>query len=149
MKSGRMEKAPMDYNAKHQSINFVSAGQYYTLIGLEDIDTIYISPKRFVPVKNDIYEFVNVFDKSAALLVLYTTHTRPLIATTDHNGTNKQVNNQVSNAVSDVYVSRNYKGNSAIEIQRHFWIKIGQTLFKADTKSTIAKSIFFEIKRAN
>lgn len=139
MKSGSIERAPMNYNAKHQCINFISAGKYYTLTGLEDIDTIYISPKKFIPVKNDIYEVINVFDKSTALLVTYTTHTRPLVATTDHNGTNKQVDNQVSNTVSDVYVSRNYKGTAAIELQKHYWIKIGQSIYKSDTKAQIRK----------
>lgn len=140
MKSKKVEKAPLNYNATHQSINFISAGKYYTLTGLEDVDTIYIQPKKFVPVKNDIYEVISIFNKSTSLLASYTTHTRPLVATSDHNGTNKQVDNQVSNTVSDVYVSRNYKGNSSIELQRHFWVKVGETLYKADTKAQIRKA---------
>jgi len=146
MKSGSIEKASMNYNAKHKSINFINGGKYYTLTGLEDVDTIYIQQKKFVPVKNDIYEVVNQFDQSTSLLVSYTTSTRPLISTTDHNGTGKQVDNRVSNTVSDVYVSRNYKGNSDIELQKHFWIKIGQTLYKADTKTQLRKAFPFKSK---
>lgn len=140
MKSGAMEKAPMNYNAKHQCINFINAGKYYTLTGLEDVDTIYIQHKRFIPVGNDIYEVINEFDNSTSLVLSYTTHTRPLVSTTDHNGTNKQADNQVSNTVSDVYVSRNYKGNSLIELRKHYWVKIGQTLYKADTKAQLRKA---------
>lgn len=140
MKSKKIEKAPLNYNATHQSINFISTGKYYTLTGLDDVDTIYIQPKKFIPVKNDVYEVINVFNKSTSLLASYTTHTRPLVATSDHNGTNKQVDNQVSNTVSDVYVSRNFKGNNTIELQKHFWIKIGETLYRADTKAQIRKA---------
>lgn len=140
MKSKKIEKAPLNYNATHQSINFISTGKYYTLTGLDDVDTIYIQPKKFIPVKNDVYEVINVFNKSTSLLAWYTTHTRPLVATSDHNGTNKQVDNQVSNTVSDVYVSRNFKGNNTIELQKHFWIKIGETLYRADTKAQIRKA---------
>ena len=139
MKSGSIEKAPMNYNAKHQCINFISAGKYYTLTDLEDVDTIYIQRKKFIPVKNDIYEVINEFDKSTSLLVSYTTHTRPLVSTADHSGVNKKVSNQVSNTVSPVYVNRNYNGNSIIELQKHFWIKIGQSLYKADTKTQLRK----------
>lgn len=141
MKSKAIEKAPLNYNAKDQSIYFINAGKYYTLTGLEDIDTIYIQPKRFVPVKKEVYEVINVFNKSTALLASYTTHTRPMVATTDHNGTSKKIDNQVSNTVSDVYVNRNYKGSSAIELQKHFWIKVGEELYKADTKSQIRKAL--------
>lgn len=140
MKSGSLEKASMNYNATHKSINFINAGKYYTLTNLEDIDTIYIQNKKFVPAGEEIYEVIHEFDKFTSLLVSYTTHTRPLISTTDHNGTNKQVDNQVSNTVSDVYVNRNYKGNSVIELRKHYWVKIGQTLYKADTKAQIRKA---------
>jgi hypothetical protein len=139
MKSGSVEKAPMNYNAKHQCINFINAGKYYTLTGLEEIDTIYIQHKRFIPVKNDIYEMVNELNKSTSLLVSYTTRTRPLVSTADHNGAKKQVNNQVSNTVSNTYVNQNYKNNSTIELKKHFWIKIGQNIYKADTKTQLRK----------
>ena len=139
LKSGKAEQALMNYNARHQSINFISNGKYYTLTGFEDIDTIYIQNKRFIPVGKKVYEVINAFDKLKALLVSYSTRFRPLTTTTDHNGTTKQSSNEVSNTLSDVYVDRNYKSNSVVELQKHHWIKIGQNLYKADTKAQIRK----------
>lgn len=138
MKSGVMENLPLNYNTDNQSIFFIKDDQYMEVTGLETIDTVYIQQKRFVPVRNAFYEVI-ANAPSATLYISYTNKARPMVATTDHSGTTKQANNQVSNTVSDVYVSRNFKGNYTIEISKHFWLEKNNALHKIDNQKQLLK----------
>ena len=122
LKSGAISEAPLNYLSTDQSILFTKEGVMYTLTELNSIDTIYISGRRFVPINNLVYEVV--FDSGkVALVVTYNSRLKPLIATVDHTGSSKQSINVVSNTVSDVYLTRLYKGNYAVEIVKHYWLK--------------------------
>jgi hypothetical protein len=138
MKSGLVEKAPLNYNSEDQSIYFIKNGIYMILTGLNDIDTIYIQHKRFIPVDNKIYEVISE-STATKVLVSYSHKVRPLTATTDHGGTAKKSANEVSNTVSDVYMRRNFKAHSSIEIFRQFWLVKDGKLQKADSPKQIQK----------
>lgn len=122
LKSGAISEAPLNYLSTDQSILFKKEGVMYTLTELNSIDTIYISGRRFVPINNLVYEVVYDSGK-VALVVTYNSRLKPLIATVDHTGSSKQSINVVSNTVSDVYLTRLYKGNYAVEIVKHYWLK--------------------------
>ncbi len=122
LKSGAISEAPLNYLSTDQSILFTKEGVMYTLTELNSIDTIYISGRRFVPINNLVYEVVYDSGK-VALVVTYNSRLKPLIATVDHTGSSKQSINVVSNTVSDVYLTRLYKGNYAVEIVKHYWLK--------------------------
>ncbi len=122
LKSGALSEAPLNYLSTDQSILFKKEDVMYTLTDLNSIDTIYISDRKFVPFNNIVYEVVSNIGK-VALLVSYKSRLKPLIATVDHTGSSKQSINVVSNTVSDVYLTRMYKGNYAVEIVKHYWLK--------------------------
>jgi hypothetical protein len=122
LKSGAISEAPLNYLSTDQSILFKKEGVIYTLTELNSIDTIYISERKFVPINNLVYEVIYDSGK-VALVVTYNSRLKPLIATVDHTGSSKQSVNVVSNTVSDVYLTRLYKGNYAVEIEKHYWLK--------------------------
>jgi len=122
LKSGAISEAPLNYLSTDQSILFKKEGVIYTLTDLNSIDTIYLSGMKFVPINNLVYEVVSDNNK-VALLATYNRRLKPLIATVDHTGSSKQSVNAVSNTVSDVYLTRLYKGNYAVEIAKHYWLK--------------------------
>ena len=85
-RSGEINNAPLNYCSYDQTILFEKDGKTFTLTNLPSIDTIYINERRFVPVNNTVYEVVNTIGK-IMLYVSYSSKMRPLVATTDHNGT--------------------------------------------------------------
>ena len=144
MKSGAIENALLNYNTDNQTTVFIKDGQYMTLTGTELIDTIYIGTKKFIPVKNSIYEVVT--NGSIALFLSYYNKTRPVVATVDHNGNSRKDNSQVSNTVSDVYVSRSFKGNYDVEILKDYWLKKDNKFYKANNAKQFLKSFPSKIK---
>ncbi len=138
LRSGEINNAPLNYCSYDQTILFEKDGKTFTLTNLPSIDTIYINERRFVPVNNTVYEIVNTIGK-IMLYVSYSSKMRPLVATTDHNGTSRQSSNQVSNTVSNVYVNRPYKENYSIEIMKHYWLKDYKNLFKANNTKDFLK----------
>src|SRR6476646_6723124 len=106
LKSGAIEHAPLNYNTDDQNIVFIKNGKYMVIEDLEQVDTIYLQHKKFIPINKVIYQVVSE-TSPVALLVSYTNKKRPLVATSDHTGTSKQSISQVSNTMTDVYVNRN------------------------------------------
>jgi hypothetical protein len=137
MKSGAIENATLNYNVEDQSIVFQQNGQNLTLTNLDDIDTVYIEGKKFIPALDKFYEVLN--PSKIGLFALYIGKLKPMEATTDHNGTSKQLSNAVSNTASNVYVSRNYKGNYDLKVETHYWLRRGNSFYKGDTEKQIAK----------
>lgn len=144
MKSGAIENVPLNYNTDNQTIVFIKDGQYLTLTGTGLVDTIYISDKKFVPVNNKIHEVV-----VSGMIVLYLNYynkTRPVIATTNHDGTSRNENNLVSNTVSDVYINRSFKGNYDVEIMKSFLFKKDNKFYKINTLKQFVKPFSSEMK---
>jgi len=138
LKSGEINQAPLNYCSYDQTILFKKDGTTFTLTGLSSVDTIYIDQKKFVPVNNTIYEVVNTNGK-IKLFVSYTSKMRPRVAATDYGGTSRQTSNAVNNTVSEVYLSRAYKGDFSIEIMKHYWLKDYRNLFKANNLKDFLK----------
>ncbi len=55
-KNGHREEALMNYNSVTQEMVFVQNGNYLALSQLENIDTIYLGGRKFIPVKDAFYE---------------------------------------------------------------------------------------------
>ncbi|MEO5888759.1 MAG: hypothetical protein ABIQ31_00840 [Ferruginibacter sp.] len=138
LKSGEINYAPLNYCGTDQTILFTKDGKVFTLTGLSTVDTIFISDKKFVPVKNTIYEVENS-EGQVKLYATYTTKMKPLTATADHSGTSRQNAGQVNNAVSNVYVSRNYKGDFTFEITKHYWLCEYKNISKANNLKDFLK----------
>jgi hypothetical protein len=139
LKSGEVNQAPLNYCAYDQSILFKKDGTTFTLTGLTTVDTIYIADKKFIPVKNIVYEVATHTGKTD-LLISYGSKINPMVAAADNNGISNQNAGKVNNTVTSVYVSRPFKGNYAIEITRHFWLKNFNNLYKINTPKDFMKA---------
>jgi hypothetical protein len=137
-KSGEVNEAPLNYNSYDQSIVFKKDDVIMILIGLENIDTIYLANKKFIPLNGKVYEVMQAEGK----VQLYTTYSGkivPLKATADHTGTSKQNLTEVRNTVTDAYVTRPYKGNFVIQQSQRFWLKSGDDMYRIDNARSLRK----------
>lgn len=139
LKSGEIEEAPLNYGAYDQTILFKKDGTSFTLTGLSTIDTIYIADKKFISVKNAVYEVVTHTGKTD-LLIGYNSKINPMIAAADNNGISNQNAGKVNNTVTSVYLSRPFKGNYAIEITKHYWLKNFKNLYKVNTAKEFTRA---------
>jgi hypothetical protein len=137
-KSGAIDRAPLNYNAEDQSVIFLRDEQPYILTNLETIDTIYISDKKFVPVGNIVYEVITRA-VPVSLLASYHSKTRPIAAISNHDSTSRKVSNEISNAVTDIYVTRPFNGDNVVEIQKRYWLNHGKNIYKANTEKQFVK----------
>jgi hypothetical protein len=138
MKSGVVEQASLNYNTENQSIVFIKDGKYLTLTGLESVDTIYVDDKKFIPFREHIYEVATPAEE-IPLLVTYSNKVKPIVATVDHTGGNKQVGSQVSNTLSDNYLNRSYRGNFQVEFVRHFILRKRYAFYKVNNERQLLK----------
>ena len=138
-KSGAVDEAPLNYNAEDQSIVFVRDGQTFILTNLETIDTIYIQDRKFVAANNMFYEVLTDLSE-VSLFVTYHSKTRPLMAISNHDSTTKKTGNDVSNAVTDIYVTRPFNGDNLVEIQKRYWLGQGNSIYKANTQKQFIKA---------
>ena len=137
LKSGGVEQAPLNYNADKQGIAFEKGGQYFDLVGLETIDTVYVESKKFIPVNGIFYEVIR--NGPFELYATYTCKPLPVTATAEHDRTVRKENNQVSNTVSDVYVTRQYRGDYVMEFRKHYWLKRYRDFYKVNTEKQVIK----------
>jgi hypothetical protein len=139
MKSGQVERVPLNYNTDDQSIVFIKDGKYMVIDDLDNIDTVYLQHKKFVPVNNSMYQVVTD-NGEVTLLVSYSNRIKPLVATTDHAGSSKKDISQVSNTVTDVYTNKLYRGNYLVEIKKSYWFKKNDKLYKVSSKKQFVNS---------
>ena len=137
LKNGALESTPLNYDAENQTIVFKAGGQNMVLTGLENIDTVYLQDRRFVPAEDKFYEVGT--PTPIPLLISYSYKMHPLTATTDHDGTAQKDNNQVSNNVSEVYTNRRFQGHYSVTFTRHYWLRIGHSFYKANTEKEVIK----------
>jgi len=134
-KTGAIEKALLNYDTDNQSVIFKQQGQNLVLTGLENVDTVYIGDKRFVPSEDKFYLVVT--RTPVALLISYTYKPLPLEAQTDHNGTSRQNSNEVSNNISGAYLNRRFQGQYDIVFVPQFWLRRGHTFYKANNEKQV------------
>lgn len=137
-KSGEIDKASLNYCAHDQTILFKKEGTIFTLTGLSAIDTIYIKDRKFVPVNNAVYEALTHTGK-VDLYISYVSKMSHLVAAADISGTSQKNPNQVNNTLTDVYISRPYKGEYAIEIVKHYWLKNFKNLYRVKNEKDFLK----------
>jgi hypothetical protein len=143
LKNGNIEHAPLNYDTQNQSIVFKKDGQVMILTGLETVDTVYIQNRKFIAAENTFYEVATGKGK-IGLFITYSNRRRPLVATTDHAGTIRKANTDVSNTVSGVYLSRPFHGNYAIEIKQYYWLRRGRSFYKANNEDQLLKAFAFK-----
>jgi len=137
MKNGALESTLLNYDTENQTILFRQGGQNLVLTGMDNIDTVYLQDKRFIPAEDKFYEVGT--STPIALLISYTYKTHPLTATTDHDGTVQKDNNQVSNNVSEAYTNRRFQGHYSVTFTPHYWLRIGHSFYKANTEKEVIK----------
>ena len=135
LKKGAIEPADLNYNYREQSIAFEQNGQYLIVTNPEEIDTIYIGGKKFIPIDKKFYKVL--MTSNVTLLNTYTETNHPMTATNDQNGFSRQNTNQVSNTVSGVYVNRNYKGSYSVDLKKQYWLIKGDHLYKGNNEQQI------------
>jgi hypothetical protein len=143
LKNGHIEYSTLNYNTQHQSIVFKKDNQVLVLTGLLTVDTVYMNDKKFVPIDNTFYE-VAVDNVQIGLYITYTNIMTPLVATTEHSGTSRKANTDVSNTVSGVYVSRPFNATYTLKVIRHFWLKRGHSFYKANNENQLLKVFPFK-----
>lgn len=137
MKSGEIETAFLNYDANNKNIAFEKNDKYLVLTNLDDIDTIYISYRKFVPAEKKVFEVV--LPAKISLLVSYKTKMRPLTATVEHGGAIKKETKEVSNTVSDTYLNRKYQHNYLLDLKPEYWLVQGKSFYKANNEKQVAK----------
>lgn len=138
LKSGEVNRAPLNYCSYDQDIVFQANGQTMSLDNLASIDSIFINNRKFVPFENKVFEVVD--DRSKVqLYVSYLSKMVPLTSTTDKNGSTMKLNKEASNTVSSVYVTRPYKGEFSIQIIKKFWLKSFNKLYRANNVKDFLK----------
>jgi len=137
LKNGNRENAPLNYDANAQAIAYIQDGQIMTLTNISDVDTVYIQEKEFIALKDKFYEIII---QTPLLLANYTCKPHPLTSTVDHNGTSLQNNDQVSGNISGAYINRKYKGNSYMEFQKEYSVKIKNALYKVNNEKQFRKA---------
>ncbi|OLY93580.1 hypothetical protein SAMN05444008_108180 [Cnuella takakiae] len=145
MKNGAMETTPLNYNIEQQNIVFIQNRQYLLLTGLELVDTVYLQGRRFLPVGTRVCELVAT-EGPYHLLATYAGKLVPLTATADHGGIVQKANNEVSNTVTGVYVSRNYKSRTQMQAMPHFWIEHKGSLAEIDSRKQLLKAVRSELR---
>lgn len=141
MKSGKFETALLNYDTYTQSIVFLSGDKIMTLVGLEDVDTIYIQTRKFVPgPKNVIFEVINGANNFGPY-VSYVGKVVPLTANATRSGSERERNGQVNNAVTNSYVNRIYLSHGSLDIHNVMWMKNGNTFYKVSTESQFVKNV--------
>lgn len=137
MKTGVVEHALLNYDADHQHVIFKKDGQQMVLTGLDQVDTVYILDKKFVAIEDAFYEVGTT--TPIALFIMYTTKMQPLVASTGHAGTSRQSGSQVNNTVSEVYLNRRFQGQYEIQFIRHYWLRKGHSMYKANNEKQVVK----------
>jgi hypothetical protein len=143
LKNGSVEQAPLNYDTQNQSIVFKKEDQILVLTNIESVDTVYMQDKKFVPVANGFYEVV-MPTTQIGLYITYGNNKKPLVATTEHTGTTRRANTDVSNTVSGVYVSRPFNANYTLEITKHYWLRRGNSFYKANNEKQLIKVFPFK-----
>jgi hypothetical protein len=136
-KNATVINAQLNYNTENQTILFRQNGQNMILTGIDNIDTIYIGEKKFIPAEDKFYLVATTTE--LPLLISYTCKPIPLQAQAEHTGTSRQSSNVVSNNVSAAYVSRRYQGQYDVGFIPQFWLRRGHSLYKANTERQIAR----------
>jgi hypothetical protein len=143
MKSGRIEEALLNYNTENQSIVFKQNEQVLTLTDLTSVDTVYIADRKFIPVENSFYEIITGTNP-IGLYITYTNKRRPVVASTDHTGTSKQPGDKASNNVASAYLSRPNQLNYTADVLTHYWLKRGNSFYKANNQNQLLKVFPFK-----
>lgn len=115
--------ALLNYSSFDQSIVFKKDGQVLSLTNFDDIDTVYIHSKKYVPLKKVIYEVIDNKNKDV-LLATYSYKMNFTPATTDHNGSHTVDNAMVSNTVTSSYVNRPYKADYNLSVEKNYFIRV-------------------------
>lgn len=137
LKNGSVQEVELNYETEDNSIVFKNHGQTLTLTNLTDIDSVFIAGRKFVPVDKKVYEVLST--NAIELLASYINKRRPVVASPDHEGTRRGASNAANNSVAPAYVSRPFQSNSVVDIYAQFWLKRGNSLYKANNEKQLLK----------
>ncbi|MBS1601798.1 MAG: hypothetical protein JST42_03960 [Bacteroidetes bacterium] len=138
-KDGTVASTLLNYNTENQTFLFKQNGQTMVLTNLDNIDTIYIGEKKFIPAEDKFYLVATTTE--FPLLISYTYKPTPLQAQAEHTGTTRRASNVVSNNVSEAYVNRRFQGQYEVEFIPQFWLRRGHSLYKANTEKQIIRAL--------
>ncbi|RZM09839.1 MAG: hypothetical protein EOO88_48960 [Pedobacter sp.] len=140
MKNGGKEVVPLNYNTFDQSIVFKKDNEILTISDPSTVDTVFILDKKFIPLKKGFYE-VATGNQATALCISYTMKKRPLVGDVDHAGFSRK-SNDVSNNVSNAFIGRALtNGSYSVEFVKHYWVKIFNDVYKANTEKQFIKAV--------
>ncbi|WP_276484948.1 hypothetical protein [Paraflavitalea pollutisoli] len=137
LKNGSVQEAELNYETEDNSIVFKNHGQVLTLTNVGDVDTVVIAGRKFVPVDKKFYEVLS--NGGIDLLASYINKRKPVVASPDHDGTKRSAGSAANNNVAPAYVSRPFQSNSVVDIFNQFWLKRGNSLYKANNEKQLLK----------
>ncbi|HKO80029.1 MAG TPA: hypothetical protein VJU78_06535 [Chitinophagaceae bacterium] len=140
LKNGQSEQVPLNYNMDKQNIVFIKDDKYLIISDVTLVDTVYIQDKKFITDGNVFYELISP-GSVLSLFVTYSAKIRPIVATVEKTGFERKSSAEVSNAVSDVYTGRTFKGKYTVDVIRHYWVsKNKMTFYKANSEKQFMRA---------
>ncbi|RYY54886.1 MAG: hypothetical protein EOO09_12645 [Chitinophagaceae bacterium] len=140
MKSGAVEKADLNYDGYSQQVAFMKGTEVMQLTGLEEVDTIYFSGRKFIPIKKNVYEIIETGDP-VTLLVIYDAKIKPLTSTVGHDGYSKKSANEVTNTITSGNLNRSrYQSDYNIELHRTYFFLRYSDIYKSNTEKQVVKA---------
>jgi hypothetical protein len=139
MKDGRLLKATMDYNMVNEEMIFQQGSEYMVLDKPEEIDTVYISGSKFIPMEKCFYEViwegpVSIFIQDKAKYTQVPTTTAYGMKSPT-NATINVTSIQGGNQVRDLEIPENV----TIAPATIYWVKVNGTMNKFTNEKQFLK----------
>ena len=117
MKSGEAYNQQLNYNILSGEMIFNNAGKYMAIASPENVDTVYISNRKFIPLNNKFYEVL--LNSSTPLLLEFTSTISEPGASTGYGG------NSTTTAVTSFKSLVNTGGAYELKLPDGFKVKPG------------------------
>lgn len=122
-KTGVSQSANLNYDADNLLVAYEQDGKFLVVTNPQDIDTVFIADKKFIPIREKFYEVI-ASAKEASLLALYICKKHPVESTVDHLGMSKKSSEQISNTVSSAYLTRKFQPDYNVEFYKQYSLKL-------------------------
>ena len=140
MKNGTLEPGQLNYDAFDHQIVFKQGGQVMVLSDLSEIDTVYFSGRKFIPIRKTVYEVLRKTEL-VDVLVLYDAKTRAMAASAEHSGTSRKSQGEVMGTITSTNSNRSrYQSDFDVEIIRTFYLKRFNDVYKATSDKNVLKA---------
>ncbi|MDF2192250.1 hypothetical protein [Paraflavitalea sp. CAU 1676] len=137
LKNGAVQEADLNYDTETKNVVFKSNGQIMTVTNHADVDSIIMANRKFVPFESTFYEVLE--NSTIGLFATYINKRKPIVASTNKEGTKRGVSDNANSAVAPAYVSRPNQLNYKVDVLSQYWLKRGNSFYKANNEKQLLK----------